>query len=145
MSREIKFRAWDSQEKRFFYITVGDNSIRYPEDYTAYYSLPGVIRFTYAEGWQQYTGLRDRKGVEIYEGDIVEYLYSINRPNESTNFNHEDITGRGKIFWNQDHARWDVTDRNDIDMEDFCELAEDECEVIGNIHENPNLLEAKDE
>lgn len=57
MNREIKFRAWDKQKKKFTYPKLWDNTM--PSNWEFHYEL------------NQYTGLNDKNGKEIYEGDIL--------------------------------------------------------------------------
>lgn len=75
----------------------------------------------------QYTGLKDKNGKEIYEGDIVK----IDCPT---------MKMQGKIFYSEDGADFRIYD----EIEDFEEnlwYLQEEYEVIGNIYENPELLE----
>ena len=72
MSREIKFRVWDKTKKQMFYPS---NAI----DWTigiqgeVFWHCGTSVRDNVVV--QQYTGLKDKKGTEIYEGDIIEYHY----------------------------------------------------------------------
>lgn len=61
--RQIKFRAWNVNNKRFVYLVIGHHS-RNP----VIAPPPDVKNL---DEWQQFTALKDSKGVEIYEGDIV--------------------------------------------------------------------------
>lgn len=70
----------------------------------------------------QYTGLTDKNGVKIFEGDIVEY--------------DEEI---GKVVYMTDNAAFDVF--FDTWNTSFSAINERYIEVIGNIHDNPELLE----
>lgn len=81
----------------------------------------------------QSTGLKDKNGKEIYEGDIVKYKYGVNTFTEAVTYN-KDFAGFGLV----DDDGYGGT------VFTFGELAEDvdfsSLEVAGNIYENPELL-----
>lgn len=124
MNREIKFRAWHKDLKKMFkigQITLEKGTWNFEPNDRDFIgiSIPSQPSFVL----MQYTGLHDKNGKEIYEGDIVKSYYYIDTPNgEQERFNQK------------------VINYNDV----LCEYkinAFENLEVIGNIYENPELLE----
>ena len=135
MNREIKFRAWDKRNNKFadyFDLTFNpqqeqgchiDSVFHEHNEQYQNYNNENVILM-------QYTGLKDKNGVDIYEGDVM----SINHKTYTYKVVFEN--GSFKLYHLKDSlAEWGLLSR--IHEMKFEEL---EFEVIGNIHQNPELL-----
>lgn len=106
--RELKFRAWDK-----------GNS-------TMFFGIEGHLERFDDEMYQimQFTGLKDKNGKEIYEGDI---------------FQDEEDGSCEFVEWDNDFGGWSTQAWYSVG--EFTQ-AIDHLEVIGNIYENPELLKA---
>lgn len=129
MSREIKFRAWDEKNKQF----------------ADYEDIEECLSCQNRDGWsssdgmgccfginaveiladciiEQYTGLKDKNGKEIYEGDII------HTECQGLNANYEVVYHKVSFgIWRRNNMYESLAFHNI-------------CEVIGNIHENSELL-----
>ena len=136
MNREIKFRAWDSKTKKWLfgyeYPNLGGFSMKgevmlFGEYSRFFESIP-------IEDWDkiilmQYTGLKDKNGKEVYEGDVIRQSSDLCIIESCVGgFDCQMLvelknggTLRGSVY-------------------NFSFLSEKYCEIIGNIYENPELL-----
>ena len=132
--REIKFRAWDKNDKRIFIdpqmIDFYNKKIGYMQYQTEYmpdtsYSIPvGFEEFEYSE-LMEWTGLYDKNGEDIYEGDIIfesfgEKYYKVIFEN-----------GSFKAEFNGDFDEYSF---------DLIDVVAQGCEIVGNIYENSELI-----
>ena len=123
--REIKFRAWHEVRKLMIY----PHYLELEKDGYArpWVGVPGRNGTGYNTNLMQYTGLKDKNGKEIYEGDITKY---------------KDRMGTivSVIKWIDREGRF-YGERigNFAQNSHMCWIAE-HTEIIGNIYENPELL-----
>ena len=122
--RNIKFRAWTGQ--KMVKVKTLEYSVSEGNMIANGWILPKTI--------MQYTGLKDKNDVEIYEGDIV--LYS-----GTDSCGKKVNPSKLKIEWDEEGA-WNIGTTWGYTGEGFFNLYI--CEVIGNIYENPGLLNAKE-
>lgn len=125
--REIKFRAWDKTAKQMYQVlNLGCGEEDWEKIAKNYWEQPqtGKNKFYPSQvEVMQYTGLKDKKGVEVYESDLV---IKENRPHEI-----------GVITWNEKNASFQI--KGKIPSSSMTHL--ERMIVIGNIYENKELLE----
>ena len=125
--REIKFRVWDARDRVWLNKERANLEIHNILCYDEY-----LVHFRYVP--VQYTGLKDKNGKEIYEGDIILIKAE---GNWEVKFGMH-YTNSGDYYTSQ---AWGFYLNQSEDTESFCDYIMDLGEVIGNIYENSELLE----
>lgn len=133
MNRIIKFRAWDDANKIMEYNPFVAMKKTDEQKEVYFNCVFGRTDLNYV--FLQFTGLTDKNGVEIYEGDIVSYdepSYGLVK----TKYHRV-----GTVEYREDLARFDIKLKNLFDGGSAIEMKEIyPIEVIGNVFENENLL-----
>ena len=83
----------------------------------------------------QYTGLADKNGKRIFEGDIIKY-----KNTDGIKFNGVALTTIGKVVYNEKNASFAISGKDEIGAKYYDYFPIKNIEVIGNIHDNPELL-----
>ena len=115
--REIEFRCWSHQS----------NTMQGWEELKEHGDFYRILDMQDKYPMMQYTGLKDRNGVKIFEGDIIEALGNTN-------------SGLKVEFKNEYAGGWVLTHPNSSNHLSLGARKHTEIEVIGNIHQNPELL-----
>ena len=128
--REIKFRMWNGE--RMF---EEEELYSYPMSLLNSYTL-------YEKGYRfmQYTGLKDIKGKEIYEGDIVSNGITI----IYTGGKKQTFNDVGVVRWDVKNCCIVLNNKNSTKRLTHKTTKQYGVEVIGNIHDNPELLEVQE-
>lgn len=116
--REIKFRAWDNKEIHYFGLhEVYGNDVYYDTGNGLDYSVGVHVRWTKCK-LMQFTGLKDKNGVDIYEGDVIK------------------VEGYPDIITEVIFSKGMFTGK----ISNYLYMVCDICNIIGNIYENPELI-----
>lgn len=132
MSREIKFRAWLKNIEKMvepWSINLEKQRILFNEPSDEQWTEVRIVSFDDIE-LLQYTCLKDKNGVEIYEGDIVIYKYQ----------NDDLKTKKLTVFFDEEDCSFSLAHKG----KPYISMEKDDIKyykVIGNIYENKELLE----
>ena len=129
MSREIKFRIWRAPDEytKVSWMESWDSLLNY--------SMSDIFQLDNPDDvLEQFTGLKDRNGKDIYEGDILAWHSNIYRKHDWVGL----VLYRGAGFAVQES---DKSYSSPEWLDCACRKDANIIEVIGNIHTNPELLE----
>ena len=142
MTREIKFRGKSTDTEKWvygflsFFYTAGrdENGLIFTDKARIYSPEDGCCYDVWAETVGQFTGLRDKNGKEIYEGDIVKTKeYGIEIPNGKVSFNS---VGYDNFIINYIDGGFCLSNNHRC----FLLCRGNHLEVNGNIYDSPDLI-----
>ena len=124
--REIKFRAWNESAKRHSKpFGISATVLNYTDD-----DGLGVMKSLTTETIEQYTGLKDKNGVDVYEGDVLKAWHHEHEMFEENAVTFENGTFSIGRYWKDGSHDW-----HSMEQYDSFEL-----EIIGNIHQNKDKI-----
>ena len=149
MNDRFKFRAWDKKHGIMVYceeeasreqIHEYEALYDWDEDYGCweYKCLSGLDSLIRDDDFvvEQCTGLRDENGKLIYEGDII-----VKSDVSAIGYSRTRVC---KVHWHNDWLSWAITTQYG-DTYELSEFEPQQYEIIGNIHENADLLEVEND
>lgn len=118
MGRPIKFRVWHEESKTW---KITDLCLHF---------INKIAEFWLSDGYtiEQYTGLKDKNGKEIYENDIVKIT-------RSYGYGFLPKGAKAKIVFDEKELCYKLQGQGEFRL-----TSKKEVEIIGNAHENPELL-----
>lgn len=132
-----KFRAWDKHRNEMNYRVMVGNCDTDDENWTCpiiwIEEIQDWLHFDDYDSIMQSTGLFDKNGKEIFEGDILAV-------------EADDGTLNVYVFWDEEHALFMFESKQYNEKEALAELLEDNSypfEIIGDIYKNPEFLEVE--
>lgn len=126
--REIKFRVWSPELVDYRTLSEISNNHGLGMGFEVTSGIGGSVTQIYrsvGDTPEQYTGIKDKNGVEIYENDIVRQQMRFTETN-------------GVVFWQEEKARFAIN--LDGFITTITKPQEMSYEVVGNIHENPEKI-----
>ncbi|MEC1479235.1 YopX family protein [Bacillus haynesii] len=135
--REIKFRAWNKEKEIMVYGNEDDSEEYWDGVISSDVDMVNsLLRYNppFEYIWMQYTGLKDENGRVIYEGDVVKFK----------SVYYENKIMKAVVKFNGSLGSF-VFDRGDDLGPWRIDASMREIEVIGNVYQNPELLEAAEE
>lgn len=126
--REIKYQAWDRKRKVMFQVVLFDL-----DDYSVYSNIFGNGIDAEECDIREFTGLIDINNVEIYTGDIVKFKM------DDDSFAAMPAEGVTSVYFDVRYSAY-MTKKSHLGLAWYETL-----EVVGNIYQNPELLEGEDE
>lgn len=132
--REIKFRVWDNHKKKMSLVC----QIHYADDgFAETVTIIAAPKAKYHEilingengELMQFTGLKDKNGKEIYEGDLVAWKHLDSEPYE--------------VYYNSEECHFFAKHQDPEETESY--LDSEKMEIIGNIFEHKHLLIPKEQ
>ena len=131
MNREIKFRVYDEDLKRMRYLNSSHDFICFDEKGNGYYHNMQTGLGEWFSDLMQYTNLKDKNGVEVYENDIIDIHQTVNGYNQFViQYDNYKFSAR---YYNQKTKQ--ILGWYQYDLDELFEIneTEKEIEVIGNV------------
>lgn len=142
MKREFKFRSWIISQKKMIKVFGFNEHLVFEQTWDSPSIKENIFEIEDCV-LMQFTGVKDKKGVDVYEGDIIKSIHSDS--DRSGRFFLEQklpLSLNGVMTYNDRHAQFEIVmEKNSLNIvSTSIGWCHEDFEVIGNIFENPELL-----